>query len=398
VAIVSGCVGEEGPAGLDSIPVRQVVEEVRIGDQLDPDIGFSRIGAVDVDPDGNIYVFESQDLQIRKYDSDGNLIVVLGRPGEGPGEFRSAAAIGIKADTLWALETASTSRRMSLFATTGEFIGTSQMTPVFVPRSGLQVGMMFPQYMGDDGFLQGYITTIVGGSAPSGIGVADTVPEPRVRFDLRGNVVDTIGWDTYRPSVWDLDFVVINGIRYLAEPPNDSPLTVRVTDGRIIVERQVPNEDQIGVLRIARTNMTGDTVFVREYPYTPVQFNETLLDSIARVYSAIEVTSDGTGFRSIPFGPDSLSVRRDLRSAFTFPPYQPPALQAQTDSDGRLWLQREVLDGADRRWNVFGTDGEALFHVDLPDGSRLLWAGDRTIWTSETDALDVPWLVRYRLD
>jgi capsular polysaccharide biosynthesis protein len=26
------------------------------------------------------------------------------------------------------------------------------------------------------------------------------------------------------------------------------------------------------------------------------------------------------------------------------------------------------------------------------------WAGDRTIWTSETDALDVPWLVRYRLD
>jgi hypothetical protein len=157
------------------------------------------------------------------------------------------------------------------------------MTPVFVPRSGLQVGMMFPQYMGDDGFLQGYITTIVGGSAPSGIGVADTVPEPRVRFDLRGNVVDTIGWDTYRPSVWDLDFVVINGIRYLAEPPNDSPLTVRVTDGRIIVERQVPNEDQIGVLRIARTNMTGDTVFVREYPYTPVQFNETLLDSIARV-------------------------------------------------------------------------------------------------------------------
>ena len=47
------------------------------------------IGDVGRDNDGNIYILDSGDCRIQRFDSQGNYITTIGRKGEGPGEFKS---------------------------------------------------------------------------------------------------------------------------------------------------------------------------------------------------------------------------------------------------------------------------------------------------------------------
>lgn len=49
------------------LPTLTLREVQRIGSVDDPDVGFSRIGRMDVGPDGNIFVVDDQDRDIRVY-------------------------------------------------------------------------------------------------------------------------------------------------------------------------------------------------------------------------------------------------------------------------------------------------------------------------------------------
>lgn len=46
---------------------------------------------LDMDKDGNIYIFDKTDMKIRKYDSEGKFITSFGKKGNGPGEYLMAA-------------------------------------------------------------------------------------------------------------------------------------------------------------------------------------------------------------------------------------------------------------------------------------------------------------------
>lgn len=60
-AALSACAGEPptNAASADDVPRFLLVEELRIGDTNDPDLGFSRIGGVAVDDDGLAYVLDA---------------------------------------------------------------------------------------------------------------------------------------------------------------------------------------------------------------------------------------------------------------------------------------------------------------------------------------------------
>lgn len=47
-----------------------------------------KISGLDVDNEGNIYVFDSGDLKIKKFNRDGELVLKNGGKGNGPGEFQ----------------------------------------------------------------------------------------------------------------------------------------------------------------------------------------------------------------------------------------------------------------------------------------------------------------------
>lgn len=61
-----------------------------------PFLGFA--GNAIVDTEGNIYIYDSRQNVIQKFDSEGNHLQSIGREGEGPGEFQNVTAIFINSD------------------------------------------------------------------------------------------------------------------------------------------------------------------------------------------------------------------------------------------------------------------------------------------------------------
>ncbi len=60
----------------------------RVGGEDDEENIFGIVNRALVDEDNNIYLLDAQLSQVSVFDSDGELIKVLGKEGEGPGEFR----------------------------------------------------------------------------------------------------------------------------------------------------------------------------------------------------------------------------------------------------------------------------------------------------------------------
>lgn len=59
---------------------------------------FNRIRGVDVDREGNIFVLDSQSVQIRVFDKSGQFLREFGRQGQGPGEMEMPIFIQITAE------------------------------------------------------------------------------------------------------------------------------------------------------------------------------------------------------------------------------------------------------------------------------------------------------------
>ncbi|MCK4825914.1 6-bladed beta-propeller, partial [bacterium] len=78
--------------------VFSLVEELSIGEtEGRKNYMFSMIVSIDVDEEGNIYVLDIKETHIKVFNSDGRLIRIIGRKGQGPGEFQRPFTIQITA-------------------------------------------------------------------------------------------------------------------------------------------------------------------------------------------------------------------------------------------------------------------------------------------------------------
>src|SRR4030042_4223918 len=69
-------------------------EEVTIGDPANhKEAELSRPFRLLVDDQGNIYVLDIQDGNIKKYAPDGKFVMTIGRKGQGPGELQGPMRI-----------------------------------------------------------------------------------------------------------------------------------------------------------------------------------------------------------------------------------------------------------------------------------------------------------------
>jgi hypothetical protein len=64
----------------------------------DENFVFARPVSVVVDESGRIYVLDSQEGRIQKYDKDGKYLATLGRKGQGPGEFQVPSGLALDLD------------------------------------------------------------------------------------------------------------------------------------------------------------------------------------------------------------------------------------------------------------------------------------------------------------
>lgn len=59
---------------------------------------FGRVSSVDFDANGRLAILDAQIYRVFVADTEGNLVVELGRQGEGPGEFRFPIAVGLSSE------------------------------------------------------------------------------------------------------------------------------------------------------------------------------------------------------------------------------------------------------------------------------------------------------------
>src|SRR5690606_29046364 len=153
---------------------------------------------------GELYAFETPDYEIRVYAPDGTFLRRLGRPGTGPGEFSGPARIGVVGDTVWVIE--STPPRITLFRSDGTLLSSERYAHVAFPDHSAPLlaegeighrvaGLAAPDRMRADGRFTSRIVT----RFPVSTGREDPIEPgpvrlPRLLFDARGAVVDTIGW------------------------------------------------------------------------------------------------------------------------------------------------------------------------------------------------------------
>lgn len=74
--------------------VQSVAQIGRLGDGAvdDPQV-FGLIADVELDDHGNVYVLDRHSAQVRIFDSQGTFVAAIGKPGEGPNEFRDPSTL-----------------------------------------------------------------------------------------------------------------------------------------------------------------------------------------------------------------------------------------------------------------------------------------------------------------
>lgn len=103
LSFIYGCSDEPkttGAAAEWSLSTRPSVE---IGKEGDPRYEFVRIVAISLLSDGGVVVADGGN-RLRVFDGSGRFLRVLGRGGDGPGEFRNLIGIGVQGDSVFAIE------------------------------------------------------------------------------------------------------------------------------------------------------------------------------------------------------------------------------------------------------------------------------------------------------
>lgn len=97
----------------------ELEEDLRIGNEEDDKYLFYRARSIALDSDENIYVVDSGNYRIQKFDRQGKYLYTVGRKGEGPGEFSQPYGLYIDSQSfLYVREY----RRLQVFNESGEFL------------------------------------------------------------------------------------------------------------------------------------------------------------------------------------------------------------------------------------------------------------------------------------
>ena len=97
----------------------ELEEDLEIGNDEDTNYQFYNVIEIALDSEHNLYVLDSGNHRVQKFDRDGDYLLTIGREGEGPGEFVRLTDVFIdKHDTVYL----SDRRRIQIFDNTGVYI------------------------------------------------------------------------------------------------------------------------------------------------------------------------------------------------------------------------------------------------------------------------------------
>lgn len=348
--------------------------------RLSPDL---RVGGIDgpqalttisdgvVHADGRIFVAQPQDNAVKVFDDSGRLVGSYGRRGGGPGEFEHPARMGWADGALWVFDRGL--GRMNFLDPDGR------------PRDSRRVPVSTSEAVV---LADGAVLAKESAPARSVIqGAVDRVPLTRFEASTSGR--DTIAWLALGDQLRALE---LGGQRiYSTHPFGDNTLWDGSPDGSaiVLVDRLAGLGDGGPMFVVTKLTLAGDTIFSKRYPYTPRPISHDRIDAFIAEWKD----------KVLPDGPAWTEISHDrLRALFDLPQNHPPVSQVVVGA-GTIWLRREDRGSGDVEWMVLDAgDGQVIAFAVAPRRLEIFHASPQAVWGVEHDDLEVPFLVRYRVE
>ncbi len=368
---------------VSELPRWSLVEDLR----LDADAeDFSLVRTIRVGANGWIAVSLPQESQVRLHDPEGRRAATIGRRGEGPGEFTLVGGLTWLADTL-VIEDVRT-RRYTWVGLDGAVLRTRTLPFPFEATAAedasgsdtIQLSIFVPLSAAPGGAVlgTGYIQseTRRAGGAP--------LPPVLVSLseDQSARVVLT------PPDLFaERRMVTIDGLSNTVPFANRPPPAFSSNGSRIaFVEADQSRTD--GTFEVTLVRADGDTVFHRSFPFEGHPVSRAAADSaLSAMAERLGASTEVDGGRARRFV--ELAGER-------IPAVHDPVEGLVAALDGTVWLTlREASGGRDAL--VLAPDGSPAARVLLPERSRVQDASESHLYVTETDALGLVSVVRYRI-
>ncbi len=316
------------------------------GEEFDENHNFIRISDVEVDEEGNIYVFDSRQYRIQKYDRDGKYLKTIGRQGEGPGEFQRASQVTLSA-------------RGKLY------VDDFRKILIFNPDN------TFERSINCDFLIRSYLVT----SEENFLGWAMIRTEEGSSFDVvlidsNGKKMDTVA-SFPDPTVMLTKTNSGGGGIVMGGSPPYSP-------GLVFC----PVSEELGVYgysdeyRLWAVNSTGEVIFIIEkeekrIPTSKKEESEYLKERMDRMNKS---------------GSIQWAVG-DLKKLYKFAKYKPFFSNIRTDDAGHIYLQKPksvIKPEEDTYFDLFNKEGYYLYKVKIHEiNPRIIKNG--CVYTRRTD-------------
>lgn len=342
----------------------ELVEDLRLDAEVED---FSLIGRLYVGPQREIVVPEPQDSRMRVYDSAGTLVTMIGRSGEGPGEFQHVGPVYWAADTLIVGD--GRLARTTYFLADGTVAHTEAFrfwNPNFdAGRPDSTFFAFGPQAIDDEGAMLGLAYLNVRESAEL---VVLRVP----RDGTPGVVASPPQYEDERWSV------TISGLTNRV-PFAFQPRAEIAPDGSGFLFMTADQSTLDPTYNLTLVRPTNDTVFSRSYAYP----GEPIPDS------AMERGIAG-------MVPENNLARRFQAGARARAPVVYPPDDVTLGLDGTIWVELRRTDRG-TPVHVISESGDPIGSLLLPARSRIRQASLTHLWVTERDVVDLASVVRYRV-
>jgi hypothetical protein len=375
-ALLFGCGSADTTEDLTTpLPVWHLVEEVRIGAVDGGNQNLSRVNGLLPLPDGGVWIVQPAESLLRAYDHDGKFRATIGREGRGPGEFVGPSRMGWwrgGRDTIWVYDL---QPRMSLFRTDGTLIRDFVperveyqerwivRRPEIVLADGSAIGVASKQ-QGEE--LNDYRVVRYGESANPPTEIARISRAISVRYDLQFAVTATI-------------------------PIPDAELVAYAPNGRwlVVADRRAQGMPPVGRLPVHAIGTEGDTLWSRTFDYAPLPLQQSEIDSTEARRQFMRTFHLERGRSK-----ETVAQRTQL---ITLPDHRPPVDRVLIGEDDTVWLEWAAPPGQHGDWLVLSSSGDPVATVEHPLRLDAYSTSRTTVWAVELDALDVPYVVRYRV-
>lgn len=390
LTFLAGCGGTGDPGSDPDGAGRLRVAEgpvVRIGSVDDPDYAFGWVEALAEGADGRLYSTHRNQAEVLRWTADGRPDGVIGREGEGPGEFRGPGAVGFFGDSLWVWDRRNA--RISFFTADAELLGTrSWVIDLSSDPDRPWKSPPRPSRPLRDGSYYG-----VAPAWSNEIATGELKSALHARLDATGVVTDTL-WDQEYRSSDVLALLRDGGGTFMPQPFGDGSQAVLLPDGLAILQRRAWEGEGSPAVTVTKVSFEGDTLFRRAIAYEPVPLPPTRVDSAVgaqadEMYEFIERINPGQAYGAL---------RAQIDEATYRPRYLPYVASMVGTAEGGVWLElTSPTEDGGVEWLALDSAGNMAGRVGTPAGLRILLVERDRFWAVETDELDVNYIVRYDL-